>query len=226
MAFDPEVVEAVSFDSFSTLVDVDAAAEAISEYTDAPEQVAATWRERAVQYSRVANYIDAYETYFRMHRYGLEYAVRHYDLAIPDEKLDEITEVYYELPAFDDVYESLERLHDAGYDLYIISNGDPAMLDGLVSATGVEPFLTDMISADEIRTFKPDASIYRLASERADRPPDRIAHVSAGIVDVLGAKHVGMQGVWLNRKALPPEPFGSPPDLTVSTLPPLVDRLV
>ena len=81
-----------------------------------------------------------------------------------------------------------------------------------------EADLVNVMRADEVRTFKPDASLYRHAAERTDTPIDGIAHVSAGWFDVLGAEHAGMQGVWIDRDDRPWEPFGGDPAITIESI--------
>lgn len=55
MSFDPERVTTVTFDSYSTLVDVDAAESALEERVDEPEPVSKLWRSRSLEYTFVAN---------------------------------------------------------------------------------------------------------------------------------------------------------------------------
>jgi 2-haloacid dehalogenase len=95
-----------------------------------------------------------------------------------------------------DVRDGMARLADA-YNIYIVSNGDPAMLDAMVQVADIGDYVVDSISADEVETYKPAAALYEHAAERADTDIDRMAHTSAGWFDVQGA--AGMQGVWVNR---------------------------
>ena len=83
----------------------------------------------------------------------------------------------------------------------------------------------DTISADEVRTFKPAAELYRHGAARTGTPIDEIAHVTAGWFDVMGAKHAGMQGVRVDRTGTPWEPFDGEPDRTVDGLDELADAL-
>lgn len=225
MTFDPEKVETVAFDSFSTLVDTESSQEALEPYTDAPLEVAQTWRERALFYSVIANELETYETYYEMHRLGLEYASEQYGLGLSEEEIADINEVYYDLEPFDDVLPTFEKLDAAGYDLYIISNGEHAILDAMIDTLGVEHVLSDAISADDIERFKPHRELYELAAERAETPIGRMIHVSAGVFDAQGAQNAGMQGVWINRKGLPQDPFGEPPKLVIESLDELLDAL-
>ncbi len=225
MGIDLSPVETVTFDSFSTLVDVDSTARAVEDYVEQPVEFAREWHTRAANYGMVANHIDAYATYYQLHRDALEYLFAKRDIEVSDDELDAITEVYHEMTAFDDVYDGCYRLADAGYDLGVISNGDPPLLESLVRVTGIGDVLSATVSADEIERHKPAQELYEHAASRLDVSPSGVIHVSNGYVDVQGAIHAGMQGVWLNRYELPSDPFGPDPDLTISTMSELVDLL-
>ena len=119
----------------------------------------------------------------------------------------------------------MARLDDAGYPLYVVSNGNPEMLDSMVRAAAVEDLITDTISADEIETFKLSSDLYRHAAARAGTPVDRIAHATAGAGDVAAARYVGTQGVWVDRQGEPWERFYGEPDLVVEDFHGVADAL-
>jgi len=217
MPFDPDRVTTVTFDSYSTIVDVDSAERALAARVDDPEPISRLWRSRSLVYTFLANFLDAYRPFYEMNRAALQYALDVHGVDVSADERDEILSVYHDLDAFEDVREGIERLRDAGYDTYVVSNGNPEMLASMVEGADIGDLIEDTISADEVRTFKPDAEIYRHAAARTGTPIRRVAHVSAAWFDVLGARHAGMQGVWVDRKGTPPEPFGGAPDLTVET---------
>ncbi len=225
MSFDPDRVRTITFDSYSTLVDVDAAEAALADRVDDPEPVSKLWRARSLEYTFVANHIDAYQPFYEMNRDALQYALDAYDVDITRNERDEILAVYHELDVFDDVRGGIDRLRDAGYECYVVSNGDPEMLASMVDHADIGDLIEDTISADEIRTFKPDAELYRHAAGRTGTPIDEIAHVTAGWFDVMGARHARMQAVWVDRNGSPWEPFDGEPDLTVETLDEVADAL-
>ena len=225
MAFDPQRVTTVTFDSYSTVVDVDAAESALADHVDDPKPVSTLWRARSLEYTFVSNHIDAYQPFYEMNRDALQYALESFGVDVSEDERDEVLSVYHELDVFDDVRDGIERLTDGGYDCYVVSNGNPEMLDSMVEHAGIDDLLADTVSADEVRTFKPDAEIYRHAAGRTGTPIDEIAHVTAGWSDVMGAMHAGMQGVWVDRKGDPWEPFDGDPDLTVETFHELAEEL-
>jgi len=225
MALDPDRIETVTFDSFSTLVDVDSTAAAVEGYVDDPVSFAREWHARAATYGAVGNQIDAYETYYDLHRDALSYLLAREGVEVGRDELAEMTSVYHEMEPFDDVRDGMERLEEAGYDLGVVSNGDPGMLDSLVEVTGVGDLLSAVVSADEIERHKPAVELYDRAADCLGVDPGAVAHVSNGQFDVQGAVHAGMTGVWLNRQDAPPEPFGPDPDLAVESVDALVERL-
>ena len=225
MSFDPDRVTTVTFDSYSTLVDVDAAERALAERVADPEPVSRLWRSRSLAYTFVANAVDAYQPFYEMNRDALQYALDAHGADVSAAARDEILAVYHELDVFDDVRDGIERLHDGGYDTYVVSNGNPEMLDSMVDHAGIGDLIEDTVSADEVGTFKPDAELYRHAAARTGTPIDEIAHATAGWFDVLGARHAGMQGVWVDRKGDPWDGFAGDPDLTVDGVHELADEL-
>ncbi|MFC6716123.1 haloacid dehalogenase type II [Natrialbaceae archaeon GCM10025810] len=224
--FDSDRVTTVTFDSYSTLVDVDATVSALEDHgVDDPESVSKTWRQRSMLYTLVGNDLGEYAPFYDVNRDALEYALAAHDEEIGADDREEILEVYHELEVFADVRDGIERIRDGGYDVYVLSNGNPAMLASMVDHAAIGDLLEDTISAHEVATFKPDPDLYRHAAGRTGTPIEEVAHVAALTFDVQGAIRAGMQGVWLDRKGEPWEPFGPEPDLTVEGIDELADRL-
>jgi 2-haloacid dehalogenase len=225
VSFDTQRVTDLTFDSYGTLVDVETATEALAEYTDRTEDISTLWRNRSLQFAMVANFTDTYQPFYEMNRDALQYALEAYDVDVSTEQRDEILSVYHELEVFEDIRGSMERLAEAGYGLYVLSNGDPDMLSSLVEHAEIEDLVADTISADEIKTFKPHVDLYRHAASRIGTPTEGLAHVAAGWWDVPGARHAGMQGVWADRKDSPWPHYLEEPGLTIDTFHDLADAL-
>ena len=216
-AFDPDAVEVVTFDSYGTLVDTSASARALDGVVDDPETVAREWRRKALFYSVVAEHVAQYDTYYALHVAGLRDALAEVGVSLSDERLHELTDVYHDLDPYADVREAFERLDEAGYRPSILSNGNPEMLDSLVETVGIEDSVHELVSADDVRMLKPEAALYEHAAERLGVAVEGVAHVTAHWMDVLGAEHAGMQGVWLDRGGQWPS-FDGDPSLAVDSL--------
>lgn len=225
MTFDPDRVQTVTFDSYSTIVDVEAAEKALADRVAHPDVVSTLWRSRSIAYTLVANHIGAYQPFYEMNRDALQYALDVHGADVSTAERDEILAVYHELDVFDDVRDGIQRLRDGGYPCYVVSNGNPEMLSSMVKHAEIGDLIEDTISADEVETFKPAAELYRHGAARTGTPIDEIAHVAAGFFDVLGADHAGMQGVWLDRKSQPWDSFAGDPALVVDSIHDVADEL-
>ena len=223
-SFDPDRVTTVTFDSYSTVVDVASAEDALEGYVDDPKAAASLWRAHSLFYTMVGNQIDEYEPFYELNRHAATYALEAFGADVDAATRDEITSIYHDLETFDDVRSGMERLA-AEYDVYVVSNGNPEMLETMVETAGIGDVLTDTVSADEVGTYKPHPEIYRHAAARTGTPIDEIAHTTAGWFDVQGAVHAGMQGVWVNRDGGPWPTYGPEPGLEVDSFHGLADEL-
>lgn len=225
--------QTVTYDSYTTLVDVDSQADVLEEKVDGienPEFVSRVWRSRNMMLTVIANDIDAYRPFYEIQKHSLQFALESFGYDVPADIRDEIRRTVYKenISVFDDVKPAMERIRDLGYDQYVISNGGPEMLDHMVEQAGIEDILEAWISGHEVETFKPEREIYRHSAARTGTPIKYILHVSGGTMrDVWGAKNAGMQTAWLNResKHYPREYLGQDPDMTIATIHELADQL-
>jgi 2-haloacid dehalogenase len=227
MSFEADQIETLTFDSYSTIVDVGSAVAALDGYVERPEMAASHWRAHSLMYTMAANEIDEYEPFYTLNRHAATNALEtfgEFENGVDETIRDEVTSVYHDLHVFEDVRAGMERLA-AEYECFVVSNGNPEMLDSMVEKADIGDLLTDTISADEIETFKPHPEIYRHAAGQTGTPIEEIAHVSAGWFDVQGAKHAGMQAVWVNRDGDPFVTYGPQPDLAVESFLEFADEL-
>jgi 2-haloacid dehalogenase len=75
-----------------------------------------------------------------------------------------------------------------------------------------------VISVDEIRAYKPDPHVYRLASDTLGVQPSSVLFVSSNTRDVGGAKAFGFRTCWVNRDGAPPEEFNLSADVVIRRL--------
>jgi len=225
MTFDPDAVSTVTFDSYSTLVDVGTTIEALAEHVDDPVGVGRTWRIQSLIYAFCCDAMDRYEPFWNLCEHALDYALADHGVDLPAETRRELMDVYHDLDTFEDVRPGVERLVEGGYDCYVISNGNQEMLETMVEAAGIADLVGDIISAGDVESYKPAPAIYEEAVRRTGTDPEHIAHATAGLLDVQGGKNVGMQGVWLNRHGRPLSRFGADPDAELPTIHALADEL-
>jgi 2-haloacid dehalogenase len=93
MTFDSDTVSTVTFDSYSTLVDVDAAETVLANHVENPEPISKLWRMHSLEYTLVANYTDTYQSFYEMNRDALQYTLNAYGVDVDSEERDAILAV-------------------------------------------------------------------------------------------------------------------------------------
>ena len=217
------------FDMYGTLCDTSSVRRRLGETLGVSDRLVAavdeTWRRKQLQYSYQSAQMDAYEPFWDLTAHALDYALAAYDLDPDAETRDRIRDAYDHLDPFPGAVEALTRLSEAGHEVVVLSNGNPAMLERLAANAGLAPHLDDVLSADAVRTFKPDPSVYEHAAATLDRPLGDCRLISSNAWDVAGAGNAGMATTWVNRARDPPEAIGARPDHEVATLPAAADGL-
>jgi 2-haloacid dehalogenase len=102
-------------------------------------------------------------------------------------------------PAFPDSAEALAALK-RHFKLAIISNIDDALFAASNKRLGVE--FDWIITARQARSYKPSLNNFELAFERIGLPRETWVHVAQSLFhDHVPAKALGLETVWVNRRA-------------------------
>jgi 2-haloacid dehalogenase len=181
------------------------------------------WRQKQLEYTWLHGLMGTYENFASITESALRSATDQLAVQLPEDEVRNLLDAYLRVPAFEDARPALESLK--GMPLAILSNGSPGMLDAAVRHSGLESFFTEILSADEVRTYKPSPRVYALGTQRLKLPADEILFVSSNWWDAAGAKAFGYRVCWCNRSGAQREHFGIAPDLTVRGLNQIVEAL-
>ena len=100
-------------------------------------------------------------------------------------------------PPFPDTVAALERLH-ARYALVVLSNVDDDLFAETARALGVR--FDDVITAQQLGSYKPALENFRHLLERIGAPAERVLHVAQSLYhDHVPAKRIGLSTVWIRR---------------------------
>jgi 2-haloacid dehalogenase len=131
-------------------------------------------------------------------------------------------------PPFADSSHALKALHTR-YKLAIISNVDDDLF--AYSARQLDIDFDWLITAQQVRSYKPSLRNFEYAFERMGVPRVRHLHVAQSLFhDIAPAKRLGLSTVWVNRRAGKTgsgatPPADAQPDLEVPDLQTLVERV-
>jgi 2-haloacid dehalogenase len=101
-------------------------------------------------------------------------------------------------PAFDDSADALNALRRR-FKLAIISNIDDDLFAASQRRLGVD--FDWIVTAQQVRSYKPSLNNFRVALERIGSPNERVLHVAQSLFhDHVPARHLGLDTVWVNRR--------------------------
>lgn len=221
------IAAAIAFDVYGTLVDPLAMRAPLAPLAgDRADQLAALWRRKQIEYAFRRALMRRYEPFAVCTLDALRFAAATLGILLDAAGESRLLDAYGRLPLFPDVAASLHSLRSAGATLVAFSNGAEAAVRALLDHAGIAHLLDDVISVDDLRTFKPDPAVYLYLAQRLARPPGQVWLVSANGWDVIGAAACGLRTAWLARDpdALY-DPWGGRPDLVLGSLTDLAGRL-
>lgn len=200
-ALDLERFEALTFDCYGTLIDWERGiVEAVSELVD--DVAGPLDRERVLeQYGRFEP--EAEHGPFRSYREVLRDVARafgvEYGVAVDESAADAFASSVSRWPPFPDSVSALAALATR-YRLAIVSNVDDDLFAGSAKLLGA-PF-AEVVTAQQVRSYKPAPAHFEEVLRRLDLPRDRVLHVAQSLYhDIAPARALGFRCVWVNRRA-------------------------
>lgn len=187
------------------------------------ERVSRLWADEQLRYSFEVTMMDRYETWWSLAERALTYALEYYGYDVSAEERERILEGYQHLEPYED-WAPFERL-SGEYDLYVLSDGNPEMLETLAANTGFDEYLAGVVSAHEVGAYKPRAEVYERMGEYVEGGVSDCTMVATHHFDVAGATNAGMDAAFVNRFGEPTRRLGVEPDHVVESYADLADEL-
>lgn len=187
--------DAVVFDALGTLFQLRPLAERLEEL-GAPESALDAWFERLLHSAAAVTMTGDFVPFAELARTALATAAARFGVELDP---DDVLPLLERLPPYPDARPAVERLQEAGVAWAVLTNGGPGQTRALLEAAGLAERVWHVVSVDEVRAYKPHPAPYRRVLERLELPPERVTLVAAHGWDVLGARAVGMDAVWVDR---------------------------
>ena len=212
------IQSAIAFDVYGTLINPLAIADDLKAVVgDQAVRFAELWRAKQLEYSFRRGLMRAYRPFSVCTWESLLYTEKALGVTLSQESRKVLIERYKYLPPFPEATRGLASVKAAGHFPAAFSNGEAEAVRGLLENAGLLPFIDDVISVDEIRTFKPDPAIYVHAVQRLGQNACHTWLVSSNPFDIIGAKNAGLRAAWIKREPTAVfDPWGIEPDLVLS----------
>jgi len=228
MSLDADQYGALTFDCYGTLIDwatgISAALQPILRAHDVEIDDAELFRlyaqfEKDVESQRYVTYREVLRQVTR--RFGGQF-----DFTPTNAEVERFADSVGDWPLFPDTNDALRRLSEH-FRLAIISNVDDDLFHDTARHFRVD--FDDVITGEQVRTYKPALQPFETAFTRLGVSPNRLLHVAQSVYhDVNPAGRMGISCVWVQRydeRFDPPTPRTAPV-LTVPDLTSLADALL
>jgi 2-haloacid dehalogenase len=218
-------VKACVFDAYGTLFDFASAASSCQDVLgDRISPLTTLWRDKQLAYTWLRAIQGRHADFWQVTGDALDFTLETLGIESPGLR-DRLMALYLRLETFPEVPAVLRRLKEAGFQIAILSNGSPPMLDAVVKAAGIGGLMDAILSVEEVGVYKPHPSVYQLAVDRLGVLASQIIFQSSNAWDAHAASAFGMQVVWCNRYGQRRERIPGAPDREIKSLaelPPLV----
>jgi 2-haloacid dehalogenase len=203
------MIKVFAFDLFGTLVDLKSVSKVFSKMNikiNSLKLFVDMWHSKQLQYAWLLNFTNGYKPFSELSLYALKSTARLFGLNLSAEQISKLNEAKLKLDPFPDSKKGLEKLNEErkriteGTDFILLSNGEAHKSDTLLSNIKLRKYFDFIISAEEVRKYKPSPEPYLLISKKLDLQISQMVLVSSNLWDIAGAKSVGLQTCWINRE--------------------------
>jgi len=210
----------LAFDVYGTLIDPFGVAEALQTITgEKTPAFAQMWRNKQIEYLFRRALGRDYRPFSVCTSQALDYTTLQLQVELSAADKQDLLAQYRELPAYEEVAESLHQLQDAGCRNYAFSNGEPDDLAYLLAHAGLDAALDGIVSVHDVQSFKPDPAVYRHFLKEAGVTAEETWLVSGNPFDVIGAHMAGWQTAWVKRDPTAVfDPWDIEPDAIVADM--------
>ena len=152
---------------------------------------------------------DQYEPFSSITRNSLTHALKHLNFSLDDSSIESVIKAYDSLSTFPDVPPVLKALSQKPHITPVVfSNGTNGMVTNSVkSSPDLGPHASvfeDIITVEQVKRFKPAPEVYyhlaeKVGKEKTKEGMESMWLVSGNPFDIVGARAVGMNAVWVDR---------------------------
>jgi 2-haloacid dehalogenase len=212
--------QTLGFDVYGTLVNpVDMGQHLSAMIGDQADAFGQLWHDKKVEYAFRKGLMQQYQDFGVCTLQALRYCMATFKIELSADEQQELMAKFSQLAAFSDVIDGLKILKAQGHQLVAFSNGPEAAVRKLLKNAAVLPYLDDVISVDDVQTYKPSPVVYQHLLTKTQSGKENCWMISSNPWDVIGGKAAGLKAAWIQRDpAKIFDPWGADPDIVVSNL--------
>jgi 2-haloacid dehalogenase len=184
------------------------------------------WFAQVLQNSLVATITGKYDDFGKLAGAALDMTAQKYKLELLQEDRTALLSGIRNLPAHADVRAGLDRLADAGFRLFTLTNSPPHVVKAQLENSGLAEYFEGSFSVDAVKRFKPDAEVYRMTARELGVAAEQVRVVAAHDWDVAGALVAGCAAAFIARPGKVLNPLMPIPDIVGIDLIEVAEKII
>jgi 2-haloacid dehalogenase len=198
-------IRVLAFDVFGTVVDWRSSVIAEGEQLGKSRQLSVDWAALADAWrgvyrpnlNRVLSGEWPWTKLDDLHRISLIEMLKRFAIdKLSEDEITQFSRVWHRLKPWPDSAAGLQRLKSR-FVITTLSNGNISLLTNMAKHAGL-PW-DCILSAENVRRYKPDPAVYDLVPELFDIKPDQVVMVAAHEHDLQGAQKRGLRTAFVHR---------------------------
>lgn len=214
--------KAVAFDAFPIFDPRPVFKQVKTLFPEKGEQFSLLWRTKIFEYTWLRTSAHQYRNFWQCIDDALQFTTSHLKIRLTTETHQKLMQAFLQLQPYPDVLASLGVLKSQGLKIAFLSNMTGHMLDSNIQHANLQSYFDEVVSTDEVKTFKPDPRAYQLGIDAFGYKKEEIVFAAFASWDAIGARWFGYPTVWVNRFGFTPEVMNIAPDVTGRNLESLV----
>lgn len=171
------------------------------------------WFKQVLQLFLAATVIGQYQSFDKLAEAALKMIGAQRGTNISPADRQAISAKMSQLSAHPDVRPALVRLKDAGFRIVTLTNSSEKVARGHLERNDLSMFFDDVISADDVKRFKPAREVYEHAAKKLGVDFGDIRLVAAHSWDISGALAAGCKAAFVRRPKKVLNPDAEQPDI-------------
>ena len=209
-----------------TLLDLSPLKESVGGALGGKQELLPLWFTTMLHYSLVNTVADRYEHFTKIGAAALQMVAKNHGIDLTTEQADKAIEPIRSLSPHPDVEPALERLAAAGFKIVTLTNSSSSGVEQQMKNSGLQKYLTDRLSVEEVGYFKPHPHVYRWGARKMQQDIGDCMLVAAHGWDIAGALWAGMRAAFLARPGKQLYPLSPQPEINETTFKLAADRLL
>ena len=213
------------FDVNETLLDL-AALDASFDELFGDRSVRHEWFMQVLQSAMVSIATGVHRDFATVGHGALSMVAARRGIEVGEDEAAMVLEGMRRLPPHPDVVDALLRLREAGVRLATLTNSPPETADAQLQYAGLAEFFEARLTVEGVGRLKPAPEPYHYAAANLGVQGAGMRLVAAHAWDVTGAIRAGFAAAFVARPGKVLDPTGETPDIIVSDLGELADRVL